>query len=78
MTHRLISEELYQGIARYLVTRPYQEVAQAMPALGQAKSALPLFEALAACIRTGQVPQEDVPKLLAANPEFAEWYKANG
>lgn len=35
------------------------------------------FEALAACIRTGQIPQEDVPKLLEANPEFAEWYKAN-
>jgi hypothetical protein len=75
MTHRLIGEELYQGIGKYLMQRPYHEVAQAMPDLAQARSVLSLFEALAACIRTGQVPQEDVPKLLEANPEFAAWYK---
>lgn len=77
MTHRLISEDLYQGIVKYLATRPYQEVAPAIPALGQLKSVLPLFYLISVCIKAGQIPENDVPKLLEASPEFAEWHKAN-
>lgn len=29
---------------------------------------------LADCIRSGQVPQEDVPKIMAEKPDFAKWY----
>ncbi len=32
------------------------------------------FQLFAECIRTEQVPQEDVSKFLARNPEFASWY----
>lgn len=35
------------------------------------------FELYEACIKTGQIEQSEVPKLLEENPEFAEWYKAN-
>lgn len=31
------------------------------------------FAALHQCILSGQVPQEDVPKLVASVPGFAEW-----
>lgn len=34
------------------------------------------YQALADCIRSGQVNQEDVPALFEADPAFAEWYKA--
>ena len=33
------------------------------------------FQLLAECIRTGQVPDEDVPKIMNENSEFAKWYK---
>jgi hypothetical protein len=33
------------------------------------------FELYEECIHTGQVEQQDVPKLLAENPEFEAWYK---
>lgn len=29
-----------------------------------------------ACILSGQVPMENVPKLLDENPEFQKWYLA--
>ena len=32
------------------------------------------FELYEECIHTGQVDQRDVPKLLAENPDFADWY----
>lgn len=35
-----------------------------------------LFGELAACIRTGQVPQDAVPRMLAADPAFADFYAA--
>jgi hypothetical protein len=34
-----------------------------------------LFEAYESCILTGQVPQEEVPRLLTENPDFAAWYR---
>ena len=33
-----------------------------------------VHEMLALCIRSGQVPQEDVPKIMANDLEFARWY----
>jgi hypothetical protein len=33
------------------------------------------FQLLADCIRSDQVPHEDVPRLMAEDPEFAEWYR---
>lgn len=33
------------------------------------------FELYEACIISGQVPDEDVPELLAANPKFEAWYR---
>ena len=33
------------------------------------------YEVYKAIILSGQIPQEDVPSLLADNPKFAEWYK---
>jgi hypothetical protein len=33
------------------------------------------FELYETCILTEQVPQHDVPKLLAENPEFDVWYR---
>lgn len=35
------------------------------------------FELYEQCILSGQVPQEDVPALLNANPEFAKFYLEN-
>jgi hypothetical protein len=32
------------------------------------------FELWAAVIRSGQLPQEEVPSFLRAKPEFARWY----
>ena len=32
------------------------------------------FEALSACIRSGQIPEHLVPQIMRDNPEFAEWY----
>lgn len=34
-----------------------------------------LFQTYLELIRSGQIPQEDVPKLLQENPEFAKWYR---
>jgi hypothetical protein len=33
------------------------------------------FETWAALIRSGQIAQQDAPKLLAENPAFAAWYR---
>lgn len=32
------------------------------------------WPALAECIRSGQVPDEDVPQIMRASPDFAIWY----
>ncbi|HEU0016960.1 MAG TPA: hypothetical protein VFQ31_01165 [Methyloceanibacter sp.] len=36
------------------------------------------YENMRILILTGQIPQEDVPKIMAENPDFAEWYKQQG
>lgn len=33
------------------------------------------YSLLEQCIKSGQVPQEEVPKLLDKDPEFKEWYE---
>ena len=33
------------------------------------------FETWRILILTGQIPDEEVPKLLADNPDFARWYR---
>ena len=33
------------------------------------------FETYWVLIVTGQIPDEEVPKLLAENPDFARWYR---
>jgi hypothetical protein len=35
----------------------------------------PEYETYLLLILSGQVPQEDVPRLLQENPAFAEWYR---
>jgi hypothetical protein len=35
------------------------------------------FAALAACIRSGQIPEHHVPQLMRDDPQFAKWYKEN-
>ena len=34
------------------------------------------FGLYAECIGSGQIEQQDVPKLLAENPEFDAWYRS--
>jgi len=36
------------------------------------------YENMRILILTGQIPQEDVPKIMAENPDFAELYKQQG
>jgi hypothetical protein len=36
------------------------------------------WEALEQCILSGQVPQEDVPQLVASVPGFADWRQKKG
>jgi hypothetical protein len=33
------------------------------------------YETYILLILSGQIPQEDVPRLLADNPDFARWYR---
>jgi hypothetical protein len=33
------------------------------------------YETYLLLILSGQIPQEDVPQLLAENPDFARWYR---
>jgi len=33
------------------------------------------FETFWLLIQSGQIPDEEVPRLLADNPEFARWYR---
>jgi hypothetical protein len=36
------------------------------------------YENMRVLILTGQIPQEDVPKIMSENSDFAEWYKQQG
>lgn len=36
------------------------------------------YEMLDACILSGQVPENEVPKMLEHNPDFEEWRKSRG
>ena len=36
------------------------------------------YENMRVLILTGQIPQEEVPKIMAENPEFAKWYRQQG
>lgn len=80
MNQYLISEALLSGVITYLEARPYKEVAPAVDALRQlpqhVESDPKAWQALAECIRSGQVPQEEVPRIMEADPAFAAWYMA--
>ena len=73
---RIVNDKLFSDTMEYLAGRPYSEVAGGIANLTQAPDSAKLFAELAACIRTGQVPQEAVPRMLDADPAFAEFYKA--
>lgn len=78
MNHYIIPEALLAGVVSYLEARPYKEVAPAVDALRklpQYNETPKAWNALAQCIRSGQIEDEDVPGLLEADPEFADWYK---
>lgn len=34
------------------------------------------YETYETLIKTGQIPQHEVPKLMEENPDFKEWYMA--
>lgn len=75
---KIINDKLFTDTLNYLATRPYSEVATGITGLMQSPEAPnneKIFEALASCIRSGQVPDEDVPKIMAENPDFAAWYR---
>jgi hypothetical protein len=73
---RIINDKLFSETVDYLTTRPYGEVAGGIANLTNAPDSTKLFEELAACIRTGQVPQGAVPQMLHADPAFAVFYQA--
>lgn len=55
------------------------ELARAQSALVYSEeSRLRIYELLAQCIKSGQILQEEVPKLLEADADFKEWYILNG
>lgn len=71
---KLVNEELMSAVMTYLQERPFKEVASGCLGLIQAPNTEQLYTMLATCIRTGQVPDEDVPKILASDPAFAQFY----
>ena len=73
---KIVDDKLFAETVQYLASRPYSEVATGIDGLSRSTDTSKLFGELAACIRTGQVPQEAVPAMVAADPAFAGFYHA--
>jgi hypothetical protein len=81
MVNYLIPEQLLDSVIRYLEARPYKEVAPAVAALRElpqhVDSIPPAWELLAQCIRSGQVSEDRVFKIMDEDKPFAEWFNQN-
>ena len=80
MFNYLIPQNLREAVIAYLEARPYKEVAPAVAALRQCPQHVEdipkAWEVLARCIRSGQIPTDEVPSMLEQDKAFADWFQS--